>query len=564
MTKGTPSNPVTPSHRRLSALLIGMIVIAAIIAFAPGLRSEFLNWDDDRNFLDNPDYRGIGAAQWQWAWSTYHLGVWQPLAWMLLGAQYAVAGMNPVGYHTTSIALHALNGVLVYFLTRRILQGIGGRIGSDDPATQLASAAGAILFVVHPLRVEAVAWVSCQPYLPSVAAYLTAILVYLRSGDFAQGSNRSHRRWATVLGLYIVALCFKAVAVSLPAVLLVLDVWLLGRWRRGNRVRLVAEKVPFFLVAVVASLWALSAKDYNESRVPFHELDFVVRFAQSAWGIWFYLVKTVWPTGLLPYYRLPDDLRLTTPIYALCAVGVTLITIGLILARRRSPALLAAWLCYLIILLPNLGVIQIGLQLAADRYSYLAIIAPTVALAWLLRFALRDGKRVVSACVAVILIASLFTRATWKHLTLWSTSERLWSATIEADPKCAVAHCNLGEALMRKSQFTEASKHLSTAIDVDPRLSFAYANLGTLFCQVRKFDEAIHCGEYVLQAQPGLKGKDLARTHAMLGQAYAGIRRDDMAWKHTREAQRLGLAEASKMIEYLSTVSKEPATKASP
>lgn len=560
MTHDTPPNPTTHSQRRLSALLMGVIVLAAIIAFAPGLRSEFLNWDDDRNFLDNPDYRGIGAAQWRWAWSTYHLGVWQPLAWVLLGVQYAVAGMNPVGYHATSIALHALNGVLVYVLTRRILR----RIGPYDTATQLASAAGAILFVVHPLRVEAVAWVSCQPYLPSVAAYLVAILVYLRSFDSATGSIPSHRQWAIVFVLYIVALCFKAVAVSLPAVLLILDIWLLGRWRRGNRVRTVAEKIPFFVVAIVASLWAMSAKDYNESRVPFRELELVVRFAQSAWGICFYLVKTVWPTGLLPYYRMPADLRLTTPIYALCAAGVTLTTIGLFLARRRAPGLLAAWLCYLIILLPNLGVIQIGLQLAADRYSYLAIIAPTIALAWLLRFMIRERTRVIPAGIAIVMITALFTRATWNHLTPWSTSERLWTATIEADPQCAVAHCNLGEAKMRKGQFTDASKHLSTAIDVDPRLSFAYANLGTLLCQVRKFDDAIHCGEYVLQAQPGLKGKDLARTHAMLGQAYAGVRRDDLAWKHTREAQRLGLPEATKMIEYLTTVSKEPTTQANP
>lgn len=563
MTNGTPPNPTAPSHRRLSALLIAAIVVAAILAFAPGLRSEFLNWDDDRNFLDNPDYRGIGAAQWQWAWSTYHLGVWQPLAWMLLGAQYAVTGMNPVGYHATSIALHALNGVLVYFLTRRILRSLGGSVPSGEFATQLASAAVAILFVVHPLRVEAVAWVSCQPYLPSVAAYLGAILVYLGSGKSVQGSDIPRRRWAVVIGLYIVALCFKAVAVSLPVVLLVLDIWILGRWRRGNRIRIIAEKAPFFVIALFASLWAMSAKDYNESRVPFHELDFVVRFAQSAWGVWFYLAKTVWPSGLLPYYRLPDDLRLTSPIYALCAVAATLMTIGLFLARRRAPGLLAAWLCYLVILLPNLGVIQIGLQLAADRYSYLAIIAPMIALGWLLRLMMRDRKRAIPVGIAVVMIAALFTRVTWQHLSLWSTSERLWTATIEADPQCAVAHCNLGEALMRKSQFTEASKHLSTAIDVDPRLCFAYANLGALLCQVRKFDDAIHCGEYVLAAQPGLKGKDLARTHAMLGQAYAGIRRDDLAWRHTREAQRLGLPEASKMIEYLSSVSKEPTTRVS-
>jgi protein O-mannosyl-transferase len=558
-----------PSGRRartggLSVLLPLVIAAAAAIAHAQGLRGEFLNWDDDRNFLQNPDYRGIGPAQWRWAWSTYHLGVWQPLAWLLLGAQHVAFGMNPLGYHATSLAIHALNAVLVYFLCRQVLRLHGG-MGSTttDHRCAWASASAAILFAVHPLRVEAVTWVSCQPYLPAVAVYLVAVMVHLRAVERRVDGSISRPAWLATFLLYVVALCFKAVAISLPAVLLVLDIWLLGRWKRGRRGRVLAEKIPFVVVAAVTSLWAIAAKDYNESRVPWREFDSVVRLAQSAWGVCFYLWKSAWPSGLLPYYRLPDDLRLTTPAYLLSAGMVLATTVTLLLIRRRTPRLLATWLCYLVILLPNLGVVQIGQQLAADRYSYLAIIAPMTTLAAGFRKVSHVGRQAGMSLVilSVLVPTTILTRLSWRQTAIWKTSESLWSTTIEADPACAVAHCNLGEALLRQDDLPAASKHLSTAIDLDPQFCFAYTNLGVLLCQARQFEEAAQCGEHVLSIRPSLKGLDLARAHAMLGQAYAGLRKDDLAWMHTRIAERLGLPEAAKMIEYLSSVSQEPSTK---
>ncbi len=553
-----------PQAHWLSALLLVVIVAAAVVAHAPGLRNEFLNWDDDRNFLQNADYRGIGLAQWRWAWSTYHLGVWQPLAWMLLGAQYVAFGMDPLGYHATSLAIHALNAVLVYFLCRQVLRLHGGvESTSENHRIALASASAAILFAVHPLRVEAVTWVSCQPYLPAVAVYLVAVMVYLQAAVKGHCGGISGRAWIATFLLYVVALCFKAVAISLPAVLLVLDIWLLGRWQRGRRARILVEKIPFMLVAAVISLWAIAAKDFNESRVPLREFDAIVRLAQSAWGVCFYLWKSVWPTGLLPYYRLPGDLRLTTPTYLVSAIVVITATLTLLLLRRRARKLLAAWLCYLVILLPNLGVVQIGQQLAADRYSYLAIIPLMIVLAAGLTKAGHVGMQTGMALVipAVLVTTAMLTQLTRQQAAMWKTSESLWTATIKADPGCAVAHCNLGEALLRKGDLPTASQHLSTAIDLDPQFCFAYTNLGVLLCQARQFEQAAQCGEHVLTIRPSLKGLDLARAHAMLGQAYAGLRKDDLAWRHTRIAEQLGLPEASKMIEYLSGVSREPSTK---
>jgi hypothetical protein len=161
---------------RLSALVFIILVLAVVAAFAPALQGTFLNWDDDRNFVENTAYRGIGPAQLAWAWRTYHLGVWQPLAWVLLGAEWCVSGLQPRFYHVVSLAIHALNCMMLYLIIVQILslapQDSQWRYKASD---RIFAAAATIHFAVHPLRVEAVAWISAQPYLPAALFYLLAI-----------------------------------------------------------------------------------------------------------------------------------------------------------------------------------------------------------------------------------------------------------------------------------------------------------------------------------------------------------------------------------------------------
>jgi tetratricopeptide (TPR) repeat protein len=590
-------------------------------AFSPGLHGEFLNWDDDRNFTDNPSYRGLGLQQVRWAWQTYHLGVWQPLSWILLGLQYEIGELDPVIYHRASLALHALNAVVFYWLALMLLRtarSIGntdfrGRespssdCGPDAPTAglHLCAAAAALLFATHPLRVEAVAWISCQPYLPAALFYMLAVLAYLRGHRQTTTTEHSHgpapslrtqapqtTRWgwlAVALVCYLLAVASKAVAVTLPAVLLILDVYPLRRWggRRSAAERNSArprggsswvlpghvwiEKLPFFAVAIVISLWAAAAKDYSQSRVPFSSFDADARLAQAAYGVVYYLHKTVVPTDLIPYCRLPEGLSLSNWRFGLRAAAVVAITIGLIALRRRWPAALAAWAAYVLILLPNLGMVQISQQIAADRYSYLAIMPLMLLLAGGLfglwqsrrsrRWALRGGLLVgVLAATTGLLFLS---RA---QTLVWRDSTTLWTETLATDPDCAVAECNLGVALLAASPggnddpapYAEASRHLSRAIDLRPDFAFAYGNLGTVLCRAGRPEDAIFSFERALALGADLAARDLAKIHAGLGEAYAALRQDDLAWKHTRQAQRLGFTEANKMIEYLRKFSKEP------
>ena len=548
-----------PSPRWRSPALIVLLLAASAAAFAPALHDAFLNWDDDRNFVENQGFRGVGLAQLRWAWSTYHLGVWQPLAWLLLGLEFVLFGLNPAGYHAVSIAIHALNVVLVYRLGRRLI----ARSMRTLPPAVIDSSAGAaaLLFAIHPLRVEAVAWVSCQPYLPAITCYLLAVWVYL-NGRW-EAPPRRRRTLLVTLGLYMLAIGFKAVAVSLPAILLLLDWYPLGRMRDGRSLRrCLVEKLPFLAIAAAASYWAMQAKDFTHSREPFHESYPVERISHAALGIWFYLGKTLWPAKLIAFYRLPEDLtHLTTPA-AIAMLAVIGLTFGLWLIRRRTKAPLAAWLSYLVILLPNTGLIQISRQLAADRYGYLALVGLMILLgagfAWMIQRLHQVGmvRRAIAGSLFAGIAILLVVRSREQCL-MWADSVTLWKATLDIDPDCAVGCCNLGEALVKRGEFCEASRHLSRAIEIDPRFAFAYANLGVVLCQARRFQEAADFGEQAVSIPDGLSGLDLARAHAMLGQAYAGLRRDREAWRHTRIARDMGLVEAQKMIDYLSQFSKE-------
>ncbi len=372
-----------PWDRRawLVAVPLAALVIAA---FLPVLDNGFVDWDDKRNFLENPYCRGLGAAQVKWAWSTFWVGVYQPLAWLLFELEYAIWNLDPRGYHLASLLLHIANAVVLYMLTVALLVRGGANACLGSPWTcPLAAGLATALFAVHPLRVEAVAWASCQPYLPCTLFSMLAVLAYLQA--FATGPAP---RWGWLAGsfvLFVAALLSKAPAVSLPAVLLILDVYPLrrlgdgpGRWF-GPSVRTVWwEKVPFVLLSLVFMGLAVAAKKQFDSLVSIQNYSASARIAQACYDVWFYIVKTVIPRDLTAVYPLPGRLDWLAPPFLVSILATVAMSVGLFLMRRRWPGLLAAWLSYLVILAPSSGLIRMNNQLAADRYSYLAMVGLVV------------------------------------------------------------------------------------------------------------------------------------------------------------------------------------------
>lgn len=559
------------------ALLITvfLLVLGAVMAFGPALDGAFLNWDDDRNFVRNEAYRGLGAEQVRWAWQTYHLGVWQPVSWVLLGLQWCIGGLSPRTYHLVSLALHILNCALLYIVMRRLFAILRGAslpnsgTASGQP-TRVGCAIAVLIFALHPLRVEPVAWISCQPYLPAAFFLLLAMLIYLRASQHALATSARLIWLAGSLACFTIAVACKAVAVTFPIILIILDYLVLPSAAlndtsispsRRHGLRLL-EKLPFLAVAAPVCVWAIKAKDYADSRAPWTEFDMAERIAQSGYGLVMYLFRTIAPAGLTPYDRMPSGIHPAEWPYNACAAIVVAITIILLLLRRRQPTLLAAWLAYIVILLPNLGVIQISQQLTADRYAYLAtvpimlIVAGILAAIWR-RLSSSKFWRVafIGICLALLAAEVAASRA---YASIWIDSPSLWRRALALDPDCAVAHCNLGEALLREEQYADASVHLAKAIDLEPEFSFAYANFAALLVRAGRPEDAVAAGRRAMDAQPALTGMDLARAHAILGEAYAAMRMDDLAWKHTLKARELGFIEAEKMLDYLRRFSKRP------
>src|SRR5881275_811891 len=308
-----PREPVvhTPAPGWVLFLVPVLIALVPVAAFLPSLQNQFVSWDDDENFLDNPHYRGLGWSPLRWMWTT-HQSHYIPLTWMTLGLDYLLWGMNPFGYHLMSLLLHAANAVVFFFVVRRILTRALPSPSERGHALAVSAGFAALVFAIHPLRVESVAWVTERRDVLSGLFYLLTILEYLRACE-----PEKRGRWWYWLSVvtFVCALLSKSMVVNLPVVLLILDVYPLRRlggalgWWSARARRVYVEKIPFVLLAAAASAVALMAQLSHRAMIPVTHLSAPGRLAVSAYGLSFYLWKTVVPLNLSPLYELPRTMN---------------------------------------------------------------------------------------------------------------------------------------------------------------------------------------------------------------------------------------------------------------
>src|SRR5213083_1116579 len=332
-----------------------VIAFSTFAAFLPTLQNQFVSWDDDKNFLENPHYRGLGWTQLRWMWTT-HLGHYIPLTWMTLGLDYLLWGMNPFGYHLTSLLLHAANAVVFFFVVHRILTLALPSPSEHGYALAVSSGVAALVFAIHPLRVETVAWVTERRDVLSGLFYLVTILLYLRA---CEGEERGRRWYSLAVATFVLALLSKSMVVNLPIVLLILDVYPLRRlgggigwWSEPAR-RVYVEKIPFVLLAAAASAIAVMAQSSVHAAASLAQLSVPGRVAISTYGLSFYLWKMVVPVNLSPFYERGLIDPWATP-FLLSYGGLVAITALAWARRRRWPGLPATWLAYVVVLLPVL------------------------------------------------------------------------------------------------------------------------------------------------------------------------------------------------------------------
>jgi tetratricopeptide (TPR) repeat protein len=464
-------------------MLAGLLLVAAVVlVFYPALAGGFV-WDDHDNLTLNGSYRGLSWDHLRWMFGSVHRGHYQPLSWISLALDHALWGMNPAGYHLTNLSLHALNALLLWWLARRLLSLALGR-GPDRASVVLGAAAASLLFALHPMRVESVAWITERRDLLSACFYLLGLLAYLA----AQRRDRRRRwRWlALALLAFVASGLAKAWVVTLPAVLLVLDGYPLRRLTAAGWRGALLEKIPFAVVALLVSLTAFVAQ--TEAFAVGHSLS--DRLLQAGYGVWYYPLKAGWPARLSPLYLLRAD-SLHDALHLAALAAAVLATLASLLLWRRWPWIFACWAGYGLLLAPVLGLLQAGQQQVADRYSYLAL-WPLALLAGaaVARLAAtpRRGAAAAALLAGLALALALPTRA---YLAHWTDDLALWDRAIAMDPQNHVALCNRANARRTAGRLDLALEDLARAIALRPDHGPAYSIRGNIRAQQGRMREAL-------------------------------------------------------------------------
>ncbi len=522
-----------PSTHRVRTGVIGVALFLATFAvFSRCLRNDFVDWDDTGMFLENPYYRGLGAEQLRWMFTQFHMGHYQPLSWVTLALDYEAArawfgnGLDPRTYHLNNVLLHSANAVLVYLLCLRLLRPFSQKV----PDTFFALVA-ALLFAIHPLRVESVAWATERRDVLSSFFLLSTVLLYLRA---TASTGAAHVRWLVLaLVFYLLSLLSRAMGVTLPIILLLLD-WhplrRIGHWGGQPAAmslrRAVLEKLPFLLFAIPVAIVAPLAARAASATAALEQHGVLARSLQACYGLAFYLWKTILPRGLSPIYELRLPIDLLAPRYIASAGIVLLAIVGLILLRRRQPAIVVALLCYALLLAPVSGFGQVGNQEAADRYSYL----PAVALSGLIAAGLlrlwrtlraptwlKIGVGVCACGIALTLIP-----LTWRQCGVWRNTTTLWTYAAGVSPESSIAQNGYGWVLLQQKRYDEALPHFRRAIELQPTNPKAHHNIWIALREQGKSDE-------LLQAY-----RDSIRVYPTMADAYYNLgnelrRRGDLA-----------------------------------
>ncbi len=437
--------------------------------FLPAVRGTFLHWDDHLLLVDNPLWRGDGALDWMLAESFGGpFGPYQPLTWLSYALDHALFGLDPFWFHATGILLHGLAAVALFSLARALLPLVITEGRWRPGPTAGAAAATALLWAVHPLRVEAVAWVTARRDVLSTLFALLAVRLWLvhTAKHSAPGRWGASGAYWCALALFALAALSKSAVMGLPLVLLLLDVWPLGRTGRSA---LIIEKLPFAAVAGAVAWMAWIGQTATGAVVTSGEISVPARVMFGLHSAGAYVVRTFWPVDFCAHYARPLDLAEPgAAVLTLATVGIA-ITTAAVGRARLSPGSAFAWLAFLVLLAPMSGMIPIGSHLTADRYTYLATIPLVLAVvgvfsrpALMGKSTSRRGPVVAIALIVVLGVSSA------RLVSSWRSDLALWTRVAETTPESWMAQSQLAQDAQRRGDLHAASAYARAAVALRP------------------------------------------------------------------------------------------------
>ncbi len=469
------------SYRGRLWALAATVALVGVIVYLPALANGFTNWDDPSYVVENSNLGPLDLHFLAWAFTTFRMAGWIPLTWLSLGVDHAFFGLDPLGYHLSNVLLHGATTLIVVLLVGALFARARG---TSDRLSLVAGAVAGLTFAVHPLHVESVAWVTERKDVLYGVFYVLAVLLYLR---FVEHRRRVH--YLASLSAFALALLAKPMAVSLPVVLLILDAYPLIRLTKPGWTRVIVEKVPFFGLSVASSVVTLVAQ-WRVGAVARH-IGLGARLWVAERGLGFYLAKIALPINLSPMYPLQSEVSPWRWDYLLSLALVLGVSATAVVVRRRAPLIGALWAAYLVMLLPAIGVVQVGQQSAADRHTYLPLLAPAIGIAAVVIRVWQGGRHTRTAVVVAAVVTMIgLSLLTIRQISVWRDSPTLWAWVIKKQPGAAMAHYNLGEYLREKGDLDGAGRCWRRAAEIEPSFSWPLNQLGNLAVLHGALDEA--------------------------------------------------------------------------
>ncbi|MDB4285336.1 tetratricopeptide repeat protein [bacterium] len=522
---------------RIAFLAVTAMFLLTFAAFRGTTECEFVNFDDDKFVLENPRVNtGISWNGLRWAATATELSNWHPLTWASHMLDVEFFGLHPRGHHFTSLLIHAVNGSLLFL----VLWGMTG--------ARWRSFIAASLFAIHPLRVESVAWVAERKDVLSSFFFLVAMWGYCH-----YVKRPSVGRYTVLFCFFALGLMAKPMVVTLPFVLLLLDWWPLGRWsllrssagafqhsRVPGAVWLAMEKVPLVLLSLLSIVLTMFAQERGGAVFTLEAISLPLRLGNALVSYVSYLGKMLWPAGLAVFYPHPVG---GLPSWKIAASGLLLALLTTVVLRQggKRPYAAVGWFWYVGMLLPVIGIVQVGSQAMADRYTYLPMVGILVLLVWMMPdFRMLSGSARLSLTAATGLLVVGFGVATWMQVVHWKNSLALWERAVDVSsghgrtsvPSTGwVMYNNLGNAHFSEGRLPEALAMFAKASKLRPSEASPHYNLGNVYFALRQYNEAADAYLRAVAITPSY-----AQAFYNLGNTYAALRRYAEAVKVYRMA----------------------------
>ena len=465
-------------------ICVGLALVTSI-AFFPALQNSFVNFDDNTYVYENPKVvAGLTRSGIIWAFTHFHSSNWHPLTWLSHMLDCQLYRLNAGGHHFSSLLLHVVVAILLFL----VLQEMTGAIWR--------SAFVAAVFAIHPLRVESVAWVSERKDILSALFFMLTLAAYVR-----HSRAPSVARYLVVVLLYALGLMCKPMLVSLPLVLLLIDYWPLRRLSDPSSARrLFIEKLPLIGLAGLSCLVTLFAQ--RSTTVSIGHIPLAWRLENAADACMIYIRQMVWPLRLAPFYPHPED-QLPAWQILLATVAIIGISSAVILWKRRWPYVFTGWCWYLVMLGPVIGIVQVGLQAHADRYTYLPQIGLYILVSWSAADLIawrRAGPRILTAAAAILLVSLTWLART--QVRYWHDSEALWKHSLAVTKDNDFPHYGLGDVYFERGEVNEALAEFRAALYLRPGSPYAHNDIGLVLTKMGQLDEAVDHLNAAIQILP--------------------------------------------------------------